>query len=321
MVLQDQRMHGNARVARLIERGRAASSQAAVMIARTPTTAPASEIAEQARAAESDPNATLAYAGVPQKQDPPGGMQFIAKQPREPGLAAQPAGFTLIKGAAAFTPPRFDTHMTAEKDGYKRRYFVEVAATTATDVEHPSYYPGPGTHDNAISQQKDGTYYYYWTIADKISDLIRRGEQEHLNDAKRAFDLTYGLIAKEINAMVGQRFGPADSPAAAEQLAQVELARRLPAALGTDPLTWYNVLEAMLGMTTQRDKTHLHDLLPGKAVERGKTFYIPLVTTEQTSIGQVPSDQIVNYPSGGGGGGGTAPAPSSGAAAEPDKGH
>jgi hypothetical protein len=319
MFLKEQRTHGNAHVARLIERGRVVARQAAVS-ARVPVAAAPAEIAERARTAEADPNVTLVFAGVPQKQDPPGGMQFIAKQPGEWGLGGQPAGYTSIKGAAAFTPPNFATQMSAEKDGFKRHYFVEVRSTTATDVEHASYYPGPGTHDNATSEQKDGTYHYYWTITDKISELIRKGEQEHLNDAKRAYDLTYGLIAKEINAMVGKRFGPAETPAAAEQLAQAELIRRLPAALGSDPLNWFNVLETMLGMTTQRDKTHLHDLIPGKAVDRGKTLYIPLVTTEQTSIDQVPSDQIVNYPGGAPGGGGAAPASAPGAA-EQDKGH
>lgn len=65
-------------------------------------------------------------------------------------------------------------------------------------------------------------------ITQVCAELIRKGEQEHRDDAKRAFDLTYGLIASEINAMVGQRFGPAESPAAAERLPQDAPARRLP---------------------------------------------------------------------------------------------
>jgi hypothetical protein len=278
---------GNARVARLV--------------ARSPDTASMSDIGDRARAARSDPNATLAYAGVPLKQDPPGGMQFIANQSGPIGLGGKPAGYTAIKSAAAFTAPSFVTKMSAEKDGYKRRYFVEVQPTSATDVTHPSYYPAPGTHDNAVSEQKDGTYTYYWKISQKISELIRIGEQEHLNDAQRAFDLTYGLIAKTINAMVGERFGPAETPQAAEQLAEAELARRLPAALGTNQTTWFNVLEAMLDMTLKRDRQHLHDVVPGKAVERGKTLYIPLQTTDQTSIDQIGADQIVDYPAADGG--------------------
>jgi hypothetical protein len=229
-------------------------------------------------------------------------MQFIANQSGPIGLGGKPAGYTAIKSAAAFTAPSFVTKMSAEKDGYKRRYFVEVQPTSATDITHASYYPAPGTHDYAVSEQKDGTYRYYWTISEKISELIRAGEQEHLNDAQRAFDLTYGLIAKVINAMVKERFGPAETPQAAEQMAEAELARRLPAALGTDPTNWFNVLEAMLDMTLKRDRQHLHDVIPGKSVERGKTHYIPLKETEQTSIDQIGSDLIVNYPSTGGGG-------------------
>jgi len=250
-------------------------------------------------------------------------MTFIANQSGPIGLGGKPAGYTAVKSAAAFTAPNFVTHMSAEKDGFKRHYFVEVQTTTAADVNHPSYYPAPGTHDNAVSEQKDGTYRYYWTISGKMSELIRKGEQEHLNDAQRAFDLTYGLIANEINAMVGQRFGPAETPAAAEQLAKEELVRRLPAALGIDPLNWFNVLEAMLSMTIQRDRQHLHDVTPGKAIERGKTLYIPLESTDQTSIDQVPSDQIVNYPSAGQGGlrRGAAPAAVPDAGSKQETGH
>jgi hypothetical protein len=68
--------------------------------------------------------------------------------------------------------------------------------------------------------------------------------------------------------------------------------------LGRDPKNWFNVLEQMLSMTQQRDRTHLHDVMPGEAVHKGTTFHIPLVTTPQTSIDHVGSEQIVNYPGG-----------------------
>jgi hypothetical protein len=295
-ILRAQRTHGNAHVACLIQRGRIGAVQT---IARTPTAAAPAAIADAARTAETEPGVTLAFAGTPLKKDPPGGMNFIANQSGPIGLGGKPAGYTAVKSAAAFTAPSFVTRTTAEKDGYKRRYFAVVEPTTATDVTHPSFYPAPGIHDNAVSVQKEGTYRYYWKISDKMSELIRNGEQEHLNDAQRAYDLTYALIADAINAMVGQRFGPAESPDAADKLAEADLRRRLPAALGIDPLNWFNVLDAMLEMTTRRDRQHLHDVVPGKAPERNKTFTFPLETTEQTSIDQVPSDQIVNYPSAG----------------------
>jgi hypothetical protein len=271
-----------------------------VGISRSPAVASPAEVAARAHAAAGDTGVTLAFAGVAEKKDPPGGMQFIAKQRGPMGLGGSPAGLTLVKSAAAFTAPAFVTRNAVEKDGFKRRHFALVQPTSATDVTHASYYPAPGIHDNAVSEQKDGTYTYCWTISDKMSDLIRRGEQEHLDDAKRAFDLTYGLIAREINAMVGERFGPADSPDVAQRMAEAELARRLPPALGTDPLKWFNVLEAMLDMTTKRDRGHLHDVVPGVGTHRGKTYYIPLQETDQTSIDQVPPDQIVTYPSAGG---------------------
>lgn len=294
-MLRQQRTVGNAAVSRLIEGHRVNSTKSASM-GTGPVASSPSKIEELASDAEQQRNQTVAYAGIPLKQDPPGGMKFIASQSTEISLGGKPAGFTGVQSAAAFTQPNFTTRMAVEKDGYKRKYFAVVEPTSTQDVTHRSFYPAPGTHDNAVSKQKDGTYRYFWTISSTISELIKAGEQEHLNDAQRAFDLTYGLIAKEINAMAGQKFGPADSPDAASKLAEDELRRRLPAALGTDPKNWFNVLEQMLSMTQQRDRTHLHDVMPGEAIEKGKTFYIPLVTTPQTRIDHVGSEQIVNYP-------------------------
>jgi len=296
-VLSESRTHGNAHVARSIAAQRETASPSPA-VSRKPIAATPSEIAQGARSVRAQPGVRLALAGTPLKKDPPVGMKFIAGQSTAITLGGKPAGFTGIKGAGAFTAPTFSTRMSAEKDGFKRRYYAEVDKTTTSDVTHSSYYPAPGVHDNAISEQKDGTYTYFWSISLAISELIRKGEQEHLNDAKRAYDLTYGLIAKEINAMAGTKFGPTDTPAAAEQLAEAELAKRLPAALGTNPTKWFTTLESMLAMTLKRDHQHLHDLVPGESVRKGKTFYIPLQQTDQTSIDQVHSDEIVTYPGG-----------------------
>jgi hypothetical protein len=295
-IMRQQQLLGNSAVTRSLQRRGSAANPPARAGEMVVASSPA-EIAKHARAAEHDPGVRVAYAGVPVKQDPPAGMTFIAAQSGDLGLGGKPAGFTGVKSAAAFTQPNFTTQMVAEKDGYKRRYYAEVQPTSTSDVTHRSYYPAPGIHDNAVSKQKDATYHYYWKISETISDLIRAGEQEHLNDAQRAFDLTYGLIAKEINAMAGQRFGPAETPDAATKLAEDALRSRLPAALGVDPRNWFTVLEAMLSMTLNRDRTHLHDVIPGEAIKRGTSFYIPLETTAQTSIDQVGSEQIVNYPS------------------------
>lgn len=292
-LLQCQRTHGNAFVQRMLRPDR-----------DTPRAASLSDVAAGARSAAADPGVDVALAGVTQHKDPPDGMAFIAAQGTTVMLAASPAGYTGIKHAAAFTVPSLVTRNTVEMEGFARRHFAEVEPTTAADATHDSFYLGAGDHDNGTSTGGGTTTYRYFTrVSPQISDLIRRGEQEHLDDAQRAFDLSYGLAAREINALVGRRFGPASTPSAAEALARTELASRLPAALGTDPAAWVRALDAMLAMSSQRDRRGLHDIEPGPSIRRGNTFYKPLRVTGQTAIGQIPSDQIVNYPATGQGGG------------------
>ena len=128
-----------------------------------------------------------------------------------------------------------------------------------------------------------------------MSDLIRRGEEEHLADAQRAYELTYGLIADTINSMVGRRFGPARTPRDAERLAEAELERRLPRELGTNPRDWIATLNRLLLQTQERDRSGWHAVSIDPPQTEGQKIVHPVVTTSTTRIGQVASTQVVRY--------------------------
>jgi hypothetical protein len=128
-----------------------------------------------------------------------------------------------------------------------------------------------------------------------MSSLLRQGEEEHLADAARAFALTYQLVAETINSLSGRRFGPASTPAAAQALAEAELARRLPPALGVNPARWVTELDRLLLQTRSRDQQGWHGVSTGPPVTEGTKIVHPLMTLAGTRIGQVPSSQVVNY--------------------------
>lgn len=206
-------------------------------------------------------------------------------------------GLTLFKSAESFTAPVFTTRNVHEREGTVTRHYAEVQPTTTSDVTHLSYYPGPGDHMRPGTMQMiDGkAYTHYWRISRQISDLMRRGEEEHLADVKRAYEITYKLIADTINAMVGKRYGPGATPREADLLAEAELATKLPAALGTNPANWAKVLDRLLTQTKNRDKEGWHSISINPPITEGSKFVDVVDVASTTRIGRVSSDQVVNY--------------------------
>ena len=235
-------------------------------------------------------------AGTATLQAAPGGLSDIIRRSGSSTLGAT-GGLTLTKSAAAFTPPVFVTRNVAERRGTTVEHFAEVERTSARDATHECFYPGPGDHVRpGMTQQVGGkTFTHHWRVSSQMSALIRQGEEEHLADGARAFALTYQLVADTINALAGRRFGPASTPAAAQALAEAELSRRLPAALGVNPARWVTVLDRLLLQTKSRDQQGWHGVATGPPVTEGTKILHPLMTVPGTRIGQVPSSQVVNY--------------------------
>jgi hypothetical protein len=237
------------------------------------------------------------FAGSPVLKPAPDGMSQILDAGNQGSLGST-GGITLIPNAAAFVAPSFQTSNVPKRVGGAWQHFAQVQRTQANDVTHQSFYPGDGDHIRKGMTYSEGgvTYQYYWRVSKDISELIRRGEQEHLDDAKRAFDLSYGLIGKTINDMAaGPPFGPASTPAAATQMAKDALARALPQALGAEPSSWVRALDRMLLMTQTRDQKQWHAMTTGPDVRQGNRIILPVMADSSTQIGRIPSSQVVNY--------------------------
>lgn len=237
-----------------------------------------------------------AFAGTASVEPAPNGLGTINRRRGSAALGAT-GGLTLIKNAAAFTIPSFVTENSVVREGSTVHHYAQVRSTTSGDATHECYYPGPGDHVRPGMVQRIGgrVYTYYWRISRQVSELIRCGEEEHLADAKQAYELTYKLIADTINSMVGQRFGPARSPTEADKLAEAELTKRLPKQLGTDPRNWVTVLDRLLGQTSERDRRGWHAITVDPPQTIGNRIIHPVVMGVGTRIGQVSSSQVISY--------------------------
>jgi hypothetical protein len=238
----------------------------------------------------------VVHAGAPASRGAPAGMGDILRRGAGGSLGTS-GGLTLIKSAAAFTAPRFVTVNQVNRSGSRVEHYAVVQRTSPGDATHESFYPAAGDHQRpGMTQVIEGrTYNHYWRVSQQVSDLIKQGEQEHLDDARRAYELTYKLIGDAINALATQRFGPASTPAEAERMAEAALARKLPSQLGTNPATWVQVLDRLLGQTKTRDTKGWHALSIDPEITVNNMIIHPVSTTPTTQIGRVPSSQVVNY--------------------------
>jgi hypothetical protein len=236
-------------------------------------------------------------AGTPEKMPAPSGVADILKRGGTHTLGFS-GGLTLVQSASAFTPPTFATTRSHQRIGPKVEHYAIVRRTSSGDATHDSFYPAPGEHLRPRMEQKIGgrTYLHYWLISREIAEMIEQGEQEHLDDAARAYELTYKKIETEINALAAAKpFGPAATPDEAEKMAEAALKDRLPKELGTDPGNWVKVLDKLLVQTRQRDTEGWHSLTVDPPQTVGQKILHPVATTSKTRIGQVPSSQVVNY--------------------------
>jgi hypothetical protein len=238
----------------------------------------------------------VARAGVPAGQAPPGGLNAV--QARSAGAA----GYTGVKNSGAFVNVDLTTSIDRSSSKPGEAYVTADPPQDSPDAVHEALYllPGDHRHGTGTYTDKGRTYTPYTRVDEDTSTLIRAGEQEHLDDARRAYDLSYGLILATLRAMAGRRFGPAATPSAAEALARTEFDKQLPPALSVSRpgyrSAWIAVLDALLKQTKARDKNGWHDLLDGRMVTEGNKWVYPLERTGTTKIGSVGSDQVVNYP-------------------------
>ncbi|MEP6695767.1 MAG: hypothetical protein ABJA34_02690 [Pseudonocardiales bacterium] len=238
------------------------------------------------------------HAGTPAAQAAPDGLNTI--QANEPSSA----GWTGIKMAGAFIAPNFTTSwVRPAKPGGE--HFVTVDPPVASpDAVHEALFPAAGDHrwgtKTVPGKDHEHAYTAWHRVSAPMSTLIQSGEQEHLDDAARAYNLTYGLITRVVAGLTGKRFGPASSPVAAEQLATDAFDAGLPSALSVKQPgfrgKWLAMLETLLRQSKLRDLRGWHDIEHGMPITLADRYVYPLETTGTAKIGTVPSDQVVNYP-------------------------
>jgi hypothetical protein len=257
-----------------------------------PRALPLSDIEVLARRVRNSPGRLAVFAGTPASVAAPQGMSEILRRSHRMDLGTT-GGLTLIQNSAAFTPPRLEITTRQEAKGY----VAVVQRTQTEDVVHESFYPAAGDHIRPGMKVQDGnrTIQYYWRVSGEMSELIRKGEQEHLDDAHRAFELTYLLVAQTINSVAGKPFGPASSADAAQQSAKTALEKILPRQLGVDPTGWADVLDRLLLQTASRDTLRWHSVVGGPPVTEGDKVILPIIVTDTTKIGRIRSSQVVNY--------------------------
>lgn len=254
----------------------------------------------QALAATScdQPAVTVLRAGECLSQPAPGGMAgIISRRTGGAGSLGTTGGLTLIKSAAAFTIPAFNVRTISERGEGTVRHYAEVQRTTSEDAVHESFFPAAGDHlrPGMTHRARNRVYRHFWRVSGMTSRLIRRGEEEHLADARRAYEITYKLIADTINAMAGQRFGPASTPSAAQAMAETRLQTELPSALGTNPRDWVTTLDRLLLQTKTRDSNGWHGISVDPPITRGTDVFHPVVATASTSVGATAPAEVVNY--------------------------
>ncbi len=256
------------------------------------------EIRALAIAARGDATVVAVRAGASRSQPAPNGMaDIISRRSAGAGSLGTTGGLTLIKSAAAFTIPNFAVRTISERGDGTVRHYAEVQRTRCADAVHESFYPAAGDHlrPGMTHRARNRVYRHFWRVSSMTSRLIQRGEEEHLADARRAYELTYKLVADTINAMAGQRFGPASTPHAAQAMAEAHLHSQLPSALGSNPRDWVAALDRLLLQTKTRDSNGWHGISVDPPLTRGTDVFHPVVATASTSVGATTSAQVVNY--------------------------
>lgn len=293
-LLQMQQVHGNAFVSRYLTRSDNSSQGNVPVSTETgPAESPMSRIQDRARSANNQGAVAIALAGSPQVKGAPDGMAEILSK-SSGGTIGVAGGLTIAYDD--FKEPKLRVDVESKKEGDKEEFFAKLQPTSTRDAKHDSYYPGQGLHVRPGMTQTvgDKTFQYYWKIRPKIAELIKKGEQEHLNDHKRAYQLTYGQVEKTINALADKKIGPAKSAEEAKKKAMARLAAKLPKGLGVSPKKWHQTLIRLLKATEKRDSKRWHALdSEGPMVTKGTKRITVVGKATTTKIGKVPSKSVV----------------------------
>lgn len=256
--------------------------------------APAAILALQRSAGNRAATLAVQRAGTPRQMDAPAGLTQINRRPPMRVSILGPAGRTLALDD--FEPPRLEIDVTAADSGRRGAFVARAQPTSSRDAVHESFYPGPGRHHFGQIVRDGRRYESFFEIPRAQSDLIRRGEQEHLNDHERAYRLSYGRLTTVINELSRRQF-PGATEEEARAAVMAELRRRLTRLRMQafhDPATWHRHLVALLRLSSRRDSNGWHTLQPGRPRLDGDEDVTPLVRGPRFSVGTRPSSSVVS---------------------------
>lgn len=287
---------------------RSAGNQAVqqLVTAQAPSSGPAPQGLAEIGAMEANlrgQGVGISRAGTAVAEDAPGGIGRIQARSSERG-AGITGGLTQRTNAAGFTPPSLTIREQATITGpHTRSFEATVEPTEAPDRVHPCFYAGGGYHDIRAGPRNAPASAF---VIDTVSESLRAGEQEHLDDARRAYDLSYGLVEREVNALAARTrsepFRSTRSINEPREQAEAALAARLPPAFGESPAEklaparWAALLDRLLERTERRDSSgwHYFDLTPTSGSHRGRDVYT-VGRGPGSRISEVSSAEVVHY--------------------------
>ena len=215
----------------------------------------------------------------------------------ERGGGSHAAGYTSLPAPGA--PELVVTTPGQQSPG---TWNATVRATSVTPDIPTSLYPGPGVHDlgpGPTDQQR------HKDVTAPMSDLIRRGEEEHLLDLEWARHLSYDTVADTINRVAAGAPATGDSAEAARRAATNAVRSALPAQLrwadGQDEgLVWRRAYSRLAHVTIERDDNGWHNLTSGFVLDPAEKRRLGVPEADEltryvggTQIGQHKPEQVV----------------------------
>jgi hypothetical protein len=190
---------------------------------------------------------------------------FVAMLGDEPNAAyavtaQKPPGFPGKLGKAKWKVASSPT-LSVETKKKGDEHVAKVKSTTVPALTSSAVAAPAGSH--ALGKQdfdvdgKTEKFAITLVITEAIHQEVVRGEQEHLDDYQRAYDLSFKKAGEVVNAEAGKEH-TASSKDDAVDAARDAVIAKLPSHL-KDPDTWMSVLESLAGMSeTGRDEQGTH---------------------------------------------------------------
>lgn len=149
------------------------------------------------------------------RKEPPGGVREIGE------AAGSPGNRGLTRSTYVANPPIFRIGRTEQVGG---TWNVKPAEVRLPSLDYEVFWPAPGRH--RVGAYGSGNHLLQ--VSEDWSNRLLAGENEHVADTDRAWEMTWGRVASAINAMASGAPSTGATADAARDAAWQEFRRRLP---------------------------------------------------------------------------------------------